>query len=169
MQFNYFSQSVFLLLFHRLKKEHIWNFTEISPKKNENKCSIINFSFISWATLLTNSSYEPHGTFLLGSTFLLHQEGPKQPQPILSLSSRGWNPLPGACSDLDIPKSTKTDENKKEEEKQKKNYLTHVRCHLSYVACPMSPLTCHLSLKPTVTATDTPLTNPPPKKKREKK
>ena len=33
---------------------------------------------------------------------LLHQEGPKKPQIIFSLLSRGWNSLPGACSDLDL-------------------------------------------------------------------
>ena len=34
--------------------------------------------------------------------FLLHQQGPKKPQYFFSLSSRGWNSLPGACSDLDL-------------------------------------------------------------------
>ena len=34
--------------------------------------------------------------------FLLQQEGPKKPQSILSLLSRGLNSLAGACSDLDI-------------------------------------------------------------------
>ena len=32
----------------------------------------------------------------------MHQKGPKKPQSILSLLSRGWNSLPGACSDLDL-------------------------------------------------------------------
>ena len=32
--------------------------------------------------------------------FLLNQRGPKKTQSILVLLSRGWNPLPGACSDL---------------------------------------------------------------------
>ena len=55
-------------------------------------------------TLLNNSSYKPHGTYVSGFTFLLHQEGPKKPQSFFSLSSQGWNSLPGACSDLDVHK-----------------------------------------------------------------
>ena len=63
---------------------------------------IINFYFIWWATLLKNSSsYEPHGTYVSGFTFLLHQGGPPK-KSFFSLSSRGWNSLPGACSDLDV-------------------------------------------------------------------
>ena len=54
--------------------------------------------------MLNNSSYKPHGTYVSGFIFLLHQEGPKKPQSIFSLSSRGWNSLAGACSDLDIGK-----------------------------------------------------------------
>ena len=34
--------------------------------------------------------------------FILNQEGPKKSQWFVSLSSRGWNTLPGACSDLDL-------------------------------------------------------------------
>ena len=34
---------------------------------------------------------------------MLHQEGSKKSQSTCSLSSRGWNYLHGACSDLDIP------------------------------------------------------------------
>ena len=41
---------------------------------------IISFSFIWWATLLNNSSYDPHGTYVLEFTFLLHQGGPKRPK-----------------------------------------------------------------------------------------
>ena len=33
--------------------------------------------------------------------FFLHQEGPKNHNQLFSLSSQGWNSLPGACSDLD--------------------------------------------------------------------
>ena len=51
---------------------------------------------------LTKGSYEPHGTYVSGFTFLLYQEGPKKPQSFFSLLSRGWNSLPGACSDLDL-------------------------------------------------------------------
>ena len=57
--------------------------------------SVINGAYPS-------SSYEPHETYVSGFTFLLHQEGPKKPQSILSLLSRGWNSLPGACSDRDL-------------------------------------------------------------------
>ena len=46
--------------------------------------------------------YDPSGIYLSGPNFLLHQKGPKKQQSILSLSSQGWNSLPGACSDLDI-------------------------------------------------------------------
>ena len=94
----------FCCCFELLKKEHITNFNAFSPKKEEHLFWIFNFSFVWWATFLTNSSYKPHGIYLSGSTFLLHQDGPKQSQSILSISSRGWNPLPGACSDLDVKK-----------------------------------------------------------------
>ena len=50
----------------------------------------------------TNFFYDPSGIHLSGSNFLLHQKGPKKPQSILVFSSRGWNTLPGACSDLDL-------------------------------------------------------------------
>ena len=63
---------------------------------------IINFSLICWATLLNNRLYEPHKTYLSGSTILLHQGGPRKPQTLLSLLSRGWNPLLGPCSDLHL-------------------------------------------------------------------
>ena len=49
--------------------------------------------------MLTNFFYDPSGIYLSG--FLLHQKGSKKPQSILVFSSRGWNTLPGACSDLD--------------------------------------------------------------------
>ena len=49
-----------------------------------------------------NSLYEPHGTYVSGFTFLLHQEGPKKKKWIFSLSWRGWNSLPGARPDLDV-------------------------------------------------------------------
>jgi hypothetical protein len=52
--------------------------------------------------MLTNSLYEPHGTYVSGFTFLVHQKCPKKSHSIVSLSSRGWNSLPGACSDLDL-------------------------------------------------------------------
>ena len=73
-----------------------------SPKKLKKLFWIINFSYFWWATLLTNTLYEPHGTFVPGFTLLLNQEGPKTPQSIWSLLSRGWNTLPGACSYLDL-------------------------------------------------------------------
>ena len=90
--------------FEPLKKDQISNFFKITLKKWENLFGIVNFSFIWWATLLNNSSYEPHRTYFSGFTFLWHLEGPKKPQSILSLSSRWWNSLPGACSDLDLGK-----------------------------------------------------------------
>ena len=71
-------------------------------KDGKKLCWIVNFSFIWWASLLINSSYEPHGINVSGFTFILHQKDPKKPQSILSLSSWGWNSLPGACSDLDV-------------------------------------------------------------------
>ena len=52
--------------------------------------------------MLNNSSCEPHGTYVSGFTFLLHQDGPKKPLSFFSLLSRGWNSIPGACSDLDL-------------------------------------------------------------------
>ena len=36
--------------------------------------------------------------------FILHQEGLRKSQSLFSLSSRGWNKLPGSCSDLDLNK-----------------------------------------------------------------
>ena len=56
----------------------------------------------SFDELLNNSSYEPHGTYVSGFTFLLHQEGPKNHYNFFSLSSQEWNSLPCACSDLDL-------------------------------------------------------------------
>ena len=63
--------------FEPLKETQISNFNEIWLKKWENLFWIVNFSFIWWATLPNNSSCEPHGTYVSGLTFLLHQEGPK--------------------------------------------------------------------------------------------
>ena len=94
----------FCCCFEPLKKEHIKNFNEFSLKKEEHLFWIFNFSFVWWATMLTNSPYELHGTYLSGSTLLLHQEGPTNSQSIVPLLSRGWNPLPGTCSDLDLKK-----------------------------------------------------------------
>ena len=77
----FFSQSGFLLLFLFPEKGKKSNFNKISFKKKVNSFVVITFFLILWATLLINSSYEPHdGTYLLGSTFLLHQEGPKKPK-----------------------------------------------------------------------------------------
>ena len=59
---------------------------------------------------------DPSGIHLSGSNFLLHQKCPKKPQSVLSLASRGWNSLPGACSDLDL-------------EEEGKDYNTSVECH----------------------------------------
>ena len=39
----------------------------------------------------------------------MHQEGPKIQQSFISLLSRGWNSLPGACSDLDLPRLVSRD------------------------------------------------------------
>ena len=99
---QFLSKLVLSGCFELLKKEQIWNFNEIWLKKWENLFWTVNFSFIWWATLLKNSSYELHGTYVSGFTFLLHQEGPKKPQSFVSLLSWGWNSLPGACSDLDL-------------------------------------------------------------------
>ena len=66
--------------FEPLKKEQVSNFNEVFFKKLENYFLNTNFSFIWWATLLTNSSFEPHGTYVSGFIFLLNQEGPKKPQ-----------------------------------------------------------------------------------------
>ena len=46
--------------------------------------------------------YLPHETYLSGSTFIWHQKGPRKSQSIFPLSSRGWNTLPGACSNLHV-------------------------------------------------------------------
>ena len=102
MQFTISLKTIFSGCFEPLKKEQISNFNEIWLKKCENLFWVVNFSFIWWATLLNNSSYEPHGTYVSGFTFLLQQEGPKKPQSFFSLLSQGWNSLPGACSDLDL-------------------------------------------------------------------
>ena len=75
---QFFSKLVFFSgCFEPLKNKQISNFNENSLKKWGNLFWIINFSFIWWATLLNNSSYEPHGTYVLWSTFVLPQEGPK--------------------------------------------------------------------------------------------
>ena len=39
--------------------------------------------------MLNNSSYEPHGTYVSGFTFLLNQEGPKKPQSIFHFRHGG--------------------------------------------------------------------------------
>ena len=94
---------MFLFLFFKPpKKAQLSNFNEIWHKKMENLFSIINFLFIWWAIFLTNFLYDPSGIYLSGSIFVLHQRGPKKPQSIWVFSSRGWNALPGACSDLDV-------------------------------------------------------------------
>ena len=46
--------------------------------------------------------YEPSGIYFSRSTFLLHQEGTKNHKKKIGTFSRGWNPLPGACADLDL-------------------------------------------------------------------
>ena len=94
----------FVLIPWKRKKNQI----SIQFHFKKKKKSISNFFLIAWATLLTLNSYEPHGTYLSGSTNLLHLEGPKKQQLNLSLLSRGWNPLLGACSDLDIKTRQKT-------------------------------------------------------------
>ena len=98
------SKLVFSGCFELLKKDPILNFNDIwhLTFKWKNLFRMVSFFFIWWATWLNNSSYEPHGTYISGFTLLLHQEGPKKPQSFFSLSSRGWNSLPGACSDLDV-------------------------------------------------------------------
>ena len=90
--------------FYLLKKEYISNFNEISLKKEQNYFWTLIFSFVWCATYLPNSLYGPHGTYISGSTFMLHQKGPRNSQSIFPLLSQGWNTLPGACSDLDINK-----------------------------------------------------------------
>ena len=99
---QFLSKFVSTCCFDLLKKEYISNFKEISHKKEENYFWNLIFSFIWWATSLTNSLYGPHGTYLSGSAFILHQKGRKKLTSIFPLSSRGWNTLPGACSDLDL-------------------------------------------------------------------
>ena len=79
---------------------------KIHLKKREHLFWINNFTFIWWATLLNNRSYEPHGTYVSGFTFLLHQEGPKNHNHFFTFV-RGWNSLPGPCSDLDVPTHTR--------------------------------------------------------------
>ena len=60
--------------------------------------------------MLASSSYEPHGTYLLGSIFSLHKESPNKPQWILSFLSRGepssWLLLKPWCS-VTVLKQTK--------------------------------------------------------------
>ena len=103
MQFTFFSlKSIFSCVLSRWERNKLKIIMEFHLKKG--KLLLISyFSFIWLATLLTNGWYEPNETFLLWSTFLLHQGGPKN-HIILFLSplSQGRNPLPCACSDLDL-------------------------------------------------------------------
>ena len=73
--------------FH-LKRRTIYFESSISPLFDELHCSPI----------VHMNRMEP----IFQDLLFFHQEGPKNSQSILSLSSQGWNPLPGACSDLDI-------------------------------------------------------------------
>ena len=57
--------------------------------------------------MLTNILYELSDIYFSGSIFLLHQKGLKELQYFLVLLLRGWNSLPGACSDLDLIKRLK--------------------------------------------------------------
>ena len=97
-----FSLNFFSVVLSRWKRTKFKISISFDFKKNLKFFRISNVSFIWWAILLTNSLYEQHGNYVSGFTFLLHQEGPKKSQSTFSLLSRGWNYLPGACSDLDI-------------------------------------------------------------------
>ena len=78
MQFTIFPKTCFFSgCFEPLKREQVSNFHENSLKKLEKWFWINNFSFIWWATLINNSSYEPHGTYVSGFTFVLHKKVPK--------------------------------------------------------------------------------------------
>ena len=85
----FISNIYFSGFFWPLKKEQIKNLNEVSPENFINLFWIINFSFIWWATLLTNSSYEPHKTYVSGFTFLLNQEGPKNHNQFCNFCHRG--------------------------------------------------------------------------------
>ena len=70
----FLSKVVFLVVLSR------WKRTLFKFHLKEETINIlnINFSFIWWATLLTNNSYEPYETYLIGSTFLLYKDVPKK-------------------------------------------------------------------------------------------
>ena len=63
----FFSHKLFFFSgsFEPLKKEQIKIFNENLLKTCENLFWIINFSFIWWPKLLSNSSYDQHGTYYL--------------------------------------------------------------------------------------------------------
>ena len=74
----YLSQKLFfLVVLSRWKRNKFCISMKFDFKKRKIYLESLFFSFIWWAILLTNSSYEPHGTYVSGFTFLLHQEGPK--------------------------------------------------------------------------------------------
>ena len=73
---NYYSSKKILFRFFWATKKGT-NLIKFPLKDFKKICYINNFSFIWWDTLLTNISYEPHGTCISGFTFLLNQEIPK--------------------------------------------------------------------------------------------
>ena len=103
----YFSSFLYLVIVIYVFWGHWQNicflFDDISLKYEETNLRLINNLFISRATFLINSWYEPHDTYFLDVTFYCTKEIQKTQQIFfLSLLSHGWNSLLGACSDLDL-------------------------------------------------------------------
>ena len=59
-------------------------------QNKKNSFWFIHFSIIWWTTLLTNSSYQPHKTYISWSILLLHQGGTRKPQAVFHFCHRGW-------------------------------------------------------------------------------
>ena len=65
------SKIVFLVVLSRWKRNKFHISMKFDFKKRKSYFESLFFSFIWWATLLTNSLYEPHGTYVSGFTFFI--------------------------------------------------------------------------------------------------
>ena len=98
----YFYQNCFLLVVLTCWKSNAFKISlKFHLKKREKYFWNIIFSFIWCATYVTNGLYEPHGIYVQDLLLYCTKKVIKN-HNFFSLSSRGWNTLPPACSDLDV-------------------------------------------------------------------
>ena len=92
----------FFLLFWSAEKvtyfKFRWNFTKKIGKSILKKKISPSFDMLHSSPMVYMNHTE---LMFLGSTFILHQEGPKKSQYFFTFVT-GWNTVAGACSDLDV-------------------------------------------------------------------